>query len=268
MNLRHVGAVIVRQWYLMRGNKTRIVQLFLWSIVETSIWGFTTLYLENVVDSQFAFVTLLLGGILIWEFLVRAMHGMIVVFFEDVWSHNFLNLFASPMTRGEYIVGIVSTSVITSVISFSVVAIVCWLGFGLSLLSFGLPLVAFLLSLFIFGVALGLVGLSMVVRFGPSAEWLIWPIPAVISPFVGVLYPISQLPLVMQWVSVILPPRYTFEGLRALVAGGAVPVDELVLSIALSLMYALLAFWLFNRVYANATKSGLIARYSAETIQG
>jgi ABC-2 type transport system permease protein len=268
MNLNHVYAIMLRQWYLLRGNTTRVIQLFLWSAVEVSIWGFTTVYLSEVAQSSFQFVLLLLGGILLWEFLIRAMHGMITVFFEDVWSHNFLNLFSSPMTRAEYITGLVATSTVTSIISFTLVALMCWFAFGLSLFTFGLPLIGFLLSLFIFGVALGLLGLSMVIRFGPAAEWLIWPIPAVISPFVGVLYPVAQLPVVMQWVSVILPPRYTFEGMRSLVHGGSVHTEVLVLAVVLSCVYVALAYAFFNATYTRATRVGLIARYSAEDTTG
>ena len=28
-------------------------------------------------------------------------------------------------------------------------------------------------------------------RLGPAAEWFIWPIPALISPFAGVFYPLT-----------------------------------------------------------------------------
>ena len=37
-----------------------------------------------------------------------------------------------------------------------------------------------------FGVALGVSACAMVLRFGPSAEWFVWPIPMVLSPFAGI----------------------------------------------------------------------------------
>lgn len=57
--------------------------------------------------------------------------------------------------------------------------------FGLSFFAYGVALLPFLLVLFLFGVALGVVGSGVVLRLGPAAEWFVWPIPALVSPFVG-----------------------------------------------------------------------------------
>ena len=43
--------------------------------------------------------------------------------------------------------------------------------------------------LFITGIALGVAASALVLRLGPASEWLIWPIPMLISPFAGVFYP-------------------------------------------------------------------------------
>jgi len=56
----------------------------------------------------------LLGGVLLWDFCTRIMQGVSTAFLEDVWSRNFLNLFASPLSISEYIAGLVITSVMTS----------------------------------------------------------------------------------------------------------------------------------------------------------
>ena len=48
-----------------------------------------------------------LGAVLLWDFLSRVMQGVTMAFFEDVWSRSFINLFASPITTGEYVSGLV-----------------------------------------------------------------------------------------------------------------------------------------------------------------
>ncbi len=48
--------------------------------------------------------------------------------------------------------------------------------------------------LFFFGIALGVFAIAMVLRYGPAAEWFVWPIPAILSPFAAVFYPIATLP--------------------------------------------------------------------------
>ena len=53
--------------------------------------------------------------------------------------------------------------------------------FGFSITLYGLLIVPFLLILFLTGIALGIIGIAFVLRFGPSAEWFIWPLPAIIT---------------------------------------------------------------------------------------
>ena len=140
------------------------------------------------------------------------------------------------------------------------------LAFGLSFLSYGAAMAPFLGVLFLTGMALGITGAAIVLRLGPASEWLIWPIPTLVSPFAGVFYPVSILPVWMQVVSKALPPSYVFEGMRAVVAGKSVPWDRLLLGGGLAVAYVGLAWLFFSRVYRRAIRTGLIARYSAETV--
>jgi ABC-2 type transport system permease protein len=160
----------------------------------------------------------------------------------------------------------VLSSIATSTIGLIVMLVLSTLVFGLSLLAYGAALAAFILVLFVFGIALGIVGCSLVLRLGPSAEWFVWPIPSMLSPFVGVFYPLSTLPLWMRVVSRALPPSYVFEGMRAIVLGGRVAASSLVIGATLAVLYLFGAALLFARVYRNAVRTGLIARYSAESV--
>ena len=127
-------------------------------------------------------------------------------------------------------------------------------------------LVPFLLVLFLSGIALGIVGSAVVLRLGPAAEWFIWPIPALLSPFAGVFYPLSTLPGWMQFLAHLLPLSYVFEGVRQVVAGRPVSLPALVVGAGLAILYLLLACWFFTSVYHYAVRTGLIARYSAESV--
>ena len=99
----------------------------------------------------------------------------------------------------------------------------------------------FLIVLFLTGIALGVTAAGIVLRLGPASEWLIWPIPTLVSPFAGVFYPISVLPAWMQAVARFLPPSYVFEGMRAVVAGKPAPWDQLVLGGGLAVIDLVLA---------------------------
>ena len=266
MNLSRVGAVVLRMYYLYRGSPQRVFPLFAWVAVDIVLWGFITRYLNSVSQSGFNFVPALLGAVLLWDFLTRVMQGVTMAFFEDVWSRNFLNLFATPLTTSEYLLGLVTASVLTSIVSLAFMMALAAGLFGLSFLSYGVALVPFLLVLFVSGMALGIFAAGLVLRLGPASEWLIWPIPTLISPFAGVFYPVSVLPVWMGWISRALPPSYVFEGMRAVVAHKAVPWSDLAIGGVLSAGYVVLACLFFASVYRYAIRTGLIARYSAETV--
>jgi ABC-2 type transport system permease protein len=96
MKLRRIAALILRQFYLLRGSPSRLLPLFTWVAIDIVLWGFITRYLNAITATGMNFVPSLLGAVLLWDFLARVMQGVTMAFFEDVWSRNFLNIFATP----------------------------------------------------------------------------------------------------------------------------------------------------------------------------
>lgn len=266
MNFTRTAAIVLRQFYLYRGSPARVAPLFAWVTVDIVLWGFITRYLNAIASPGFNFVPALLGAVLLWDFFIRVMQGVTTAFFEDVWSRNFLNIFATPLSISEYVSGLVLTSITTSAVGLAVMLVLAGTLFGLTFFIYGAMLVPFLLALFLFGIALGIFACGMVLRLGPASEWLIWPIPALLSPFAGVFYPVSTLPPWMQYVSRLLPPSYVFEGMRAIVSHAKFSASTLAGSNLLALAYILLACIFFVRIYRQAVRTGLIARYSAESL--
>ncbi len=266
MNLNRVLAIALRIFYLYRGSPARLAPMLIWVVVDILMWGLLTRYLDTVAKATFDFTPALLGAVLLWDFLTRVMQGVTMAFFEDVWSRNFLNLFATPLSISEYLTGLILCAIATSAISMVAMLVFSRVFFGLSLIDFGLPLAPFLVTLFVTGIALGVAAAALVLRLGPAAEWLVWPIPMVLAPFAGVFYPVSSLPPAMQMIARVLPPSYVFEGMRAVVLGQTPAAGAMLAGIGLSLVYLVLAAWFFARVYAHVIKNGLLARYSAESV--
>jgi ABC-2 type transport system permease protein len=264
MKLRPVAGIVLRQLYLLRGSPVRVFPMVTWVAIDIVLWGFITRYLNSVSGSGVNFVPTLLGGVLLWDFCTRIMQGVSTAFLEDVWSRNFLNLFASPLSISEYILGLVLTSVMTSCVGLVVMLGLATMLFHLAFFSMGVPLAAFLLVLFVFGITLGIFGSAIVLRFGPASEWLLWPLPALLSPFAAVFYPLSVLPPWMQWVAHALPAPYVFEGMRSLLNGHGFQGMQLAQGALIAAAELLLAEYFYARVYRHAVRSGLLARYSAE----
>lgn len=265
MRARPVAAILLRQWYLLRGSPVRALPTFAWVAIDIVLWGFISRYLNAVSGAGINFTTVFLGAVLLWDLCGRVMQGLITAFLEDVWTRNFLNLFASPLSISEYVAGLIVASIATSVIGLTVMLALAVPVFGLSLLKLGPPLLTFLVVLYAFGVALGVLASAMVLRFGPASEWLVWPIPALLSPFCAVFYPLSVLPAWMRGVAHALPPSYVFEGMRAVLRGEPFSLASGLWAVALAALEIVLAAWCFVRVYRHAVRTGLLARYSAES---
>jgi ABC-2 type transport system permease protein len=266
VNFTRTAAIFLRQYYLVRSSIARFLPLFVWVTVDMTLWGFMSRYLNQVASPGYNFVPALLGAVLLWDFFIRVMQGVTMAFFEDVWSRNFLNIFATPLSITEYIAGLILSSIATSSVGLAVMLLLSTTVFGLSFFAYGLLLAPFVLVLFLFGIALGILGSSVVLRYGPAAEWFVWPIPALVSPFAGVFYPISTLPAWMRAISHLLPPSYIFESIRTIISGGHVSFEVLVPATGLAVVDVLLACSVFTWTYRYAVRTGLMARYTAESI--
>ena len=266
MRPQRAAAVVLRQFYLLRGSPARVLPLFAWVAVDMVLWGFITKYLNSVTASGLNFVPSLLGAVLLWDFFTRVMQGVTMAFFEDVWSRNFLNVFATPLTLSEYLTGLVLTAIATSAVGLVVMLALATTVFGLSFAAYGVMLLPFLLVLFLFGISIGVFGCALVLRLGPASEWFVWPIPGLLSPFAGVFYPLATLPTWMQYVGRLLPPSYVFEGMRAIVSGRDFDATTLLWGAGLAVLYLLAACAFFARIHRYAVRTGLLARYSAESV--
>src|SRR5436305_2864323 len=131
MFVLRASAIALRQFYLVRGSISRLVPLFTWVGVDIVLWGLITRYL-NTITSGFNLVSTMLGAVLLWDFFIRVMQGVTMAFFEDVWSRNFLNVFATPLTITEYLTGLVFSSMVTSSVGLLIMLLLATGIFGLS----------------------------------------------------------------------------------------------------------------------------------------
>lgn len=263
MNSNRIYAIFLRQVFLMRRNPARLAG-FLWVVLDIFLWGFITKFLNTLGVSGLNFIPLFLGGIILWNFMIRMQQGVMTAFFEDVWSRNFLNIFASPIAIGEYLAGLVVAGVVMVVASLILMFFVAIGFFGFSLFLIGIPLIPFFLVLFLFGMALGIFIIALILRWGPSAEWIGWPLPFLLYPFSGVFYPVSVLPIPARIISRMLPTSYVFEGMRGIVLSGTFSFSALLPGFALALLFLGLAYLFFNRTYRMIVRTGMLAQFGAE----
>lgn len=266
MHYRRVLAIFLRQLYLLSNNPTRLVGNFVWLTVSIIQWGFISKYLGTLGQVNFNFITVILGALILWEFLTRIQQGMMMAFLEDIWSNNLLNLFASPLRLSEYILGLLASSIVTAVLGFTFMAAIAGIGFGYNIFIIGLNMVPSLAVLFLFGMSMGMMTCAMIFRLGPAAEWISWPLPMILSLISGVYYPIETLPGYLQAIARFFPPAYIFESLRGQLeqtATNQLILENLTIGFGLTLVYLAVAYFVFYRVYHYNLQTGSLARFSA-----
>lgn len=264
MSVQRIYTIFLRQFFLIRRSPHRLLGLFYWSTIELFVWGFLTVYLHRIGGSEFGFITVILGTVILWNFLLRIQQGIGVSFLEDIWTRNLFNLFASPLSIHEYCLGLVVTSVASSFLSIMAMVGLAWLLFSYSVFQFGFLLIPFAAVLFLFGMALGIFTVAVILRFGPSSEILAWSIPVLLPPFSGVFYPLAALPNWLQHLAYVFPSSHVFEGMRSAAVGGSFQYQSLLIALGLSFLYILLSYGLLIRAYRHLLSHGKLSRFSSD----
>ncbi|MEK7583595.1 MAG: ABC transporter permease [Patescibacteria group bacterium] len=262
MSPTRIYSIVLRQVILNRRSWGRWVGLLYWPTIDLVVWGTLSVFIQKAGGGQFNAFVFLIGSVILMNFIWRSQQGIAVSFLEDVWTRNFVNLFSSPLTLGEYIVGLTATAILRVLFSIAAMCVLAWLLFAFNIFAFGFYLIPFLAILFIFSVAVGFFSVGITLRIGPSAEALVWSIPAIIAPLSGAMYPISVLPLWIQKISLLLPSTYVFEGMRAVIVAGAFNTQALGIAFLLSVFYLLFSIYYVFRSYRTVLRRGLFSRFS------
>jgi len=256
--MRRMGAIALRHWYLISRSPPRIIDLMYWPILQMTLWGFIQEFLvtESSLFAQAA--GLLIAAALLWDLLFRSQISFSLSFFEEVYSRNLGHLLATPMRAWEYVLALMAVSAIRTLIGIIPATLLAIWFFGFSIYSLGLVLAAFFVSLVMFGWSIGLVVSGIVLRYGLGAEGFAWALLFGLLPFCGVYYPVTVLPTWLQGLSAILPASYIFEGMRAVILDGEVPLDLLLTAGALNIIWIGFGMAIFLAFFRGARERGTL----------
>ncbi len=236
------------------------MEVFYWPLLDLLVWGFITVYLSQYRKNLPGFVTFFLGALILWDILFRSHQGISVSFLEDVWARNLLNLFASPLRPVEYILALMTVSVVKLITTATVMAFLAWVFYSFNIFLIGVSLIPFVLNLMIMGWAIGILTTALILRFGQEAEVLAWALGFLFMPVSAVFYPVSVLPPFLQTIAHYIPAAYVFEGMRAVLMRGGFPLNELLWALGLNLIYILMATLFFQWNFKVVKKKGLLVR--------
>lgn len=262
MNYLHIFGIFLKNLFLIRRSLPRLFGLFYWVTIELLFWGFITFWMKDFAgaNSKIDFVVMLLCALIFWDMFVRIQQSFTVSFLEDVWSRNLINLFASPLKPIEFVISLIFLSVFQGLVAFVYVVILASVLYALNIGVLGFYMLPFLINIFIFGWFLGLMTISLIIRFGPSAEILAWSIPFLLLPFSAVYYPLDVLPALVQKITFFLPTTHLFEGMRVVLTANTFPAENIFWATVFNIGYFAVGLVVFYRTLKIARNKGLIAR--------
>lgn len=258
MNITRVFAIIVRHLYLYQRSLARFIEIFYWPTLDLLLWGFVALYLGNIPGEAARAASLFVGALILYDVFLRSTLGVSVTFLEEPWTRNLVNLFVSPLTTLEYLVGIITVSFIKTTAAVAAMAVLGWLLYAFNILTIGPALVPFVIALLLFGWAVGIFATAIILRYGLSAEILAWGLAFLIQPLSAVYYPVAVLPLALRYVAYALPTTYIFEGMRLVRDTGEIPIQHLAWAFGLDAIYLALALAFFGWIFTLARRKGLL----------
>lgn len=255
---RRIYAMILRYWYLLRGSWPRILELMYWPTMQMILWGFINQFMAQQSSWVAQGAGVLVAAVLLWDVLFRAQLGVSISFLEEMWSRNLGHLFVSPLRPGEWVVAMMTMSLIRTVIGVVPAALLAGPLFGYSVWTMGLPLALFFANLMVMGWALGILVIALILRHGMGAEVLAWLLVFLLSPIACVYYPVTVLPGWLQPVALALPTAHVFEGMRALVFDGVLLWGSLGMAAALNAVLMVLCGGVFMLAFRDARMRGAL----------
>jgi ABC-2 type transport system permease protein len=257
-SLNRVAAMVRRYWYLLRSSWPRILDLIYWPTVQMLMWGFLQMYVAQNAGFFARAGGVFIGSVLLWDMLFRGQLGFSISFLEEMWSRNLANIMMSPLRPVEFISALMIMSVVRLAIGMVPVTLLAVAFFGFNLWSLGLALAAFFANLMLTSWSVGIFVAGLLLRNGMGAESLAWTIMFLFLPLTCVYYPVTVLPVWLQYVAWSLPPTYVFEGMRALLIEHVFRADLMMQALAFNVVLFAAASFAFLKLLQSARVQGTL----------
>ena len=256
MKIRRILSLMLRHFYLIKASLPRIIDLIYWPTVQIILWGFVSKFFTMHSSYFNNTAGIILSAAILYDFLFRSSISYNMLFLEEIWSRNLINLFVSPIKINEIVIALTCTALLRTMIGLVPAVLIAIPLFGISLLELGYPLILILLSLYIFGITLGLLVTAGLVRFGPSFENIAWASLFFIAPIGCIYYPVEILPNWLQPIALALPLAHIFEETRSILITNTVHYSNIYYALMLNMIYLFLAICTFYYSFKTAKIKG------------
>lgn len=259
MNLMRVWAIVLRHFYPFLYNWSRAMEVTFWPFLDLLVFGYIGIYFGRLSTGA-QILAIFLGAVLLWNLFYRIQQGISVSFLMELWSRNLINIFVSPISVAEYVVGIL----LFGLLKIGVVGVILWaaslLLYHVNILDIGPALVPLVVALILFGWAVGTFTTALILRLGQSAEMLAWATVFFFQPFGAIYWPVSVYPDWLQKIVWWIPLTHVFEALRSVMNGNGLPMQHVYWAFGLNAVFLLAAFIFFGYMFEQARDKGYLLK--------
>jgi ABC-2 type transport system permease protein len=237
INPLRISAIVYRHMKPTMRDPMRLMDMFYWPLLDIVLWGFTAVWLGTVNPNQPKATLMLLSALVLWQVVFRSSIEVTRNFLEELWHHNFINLFASPLKSSEWLLALLLISLINSLWNLLFGSFMVYLFFGVNILYLGFWIAPFFIVLAMFGWFCGMMSCSVVFNFGRRSEVIAWSFPWFFSTFSCVFYPLDVLPAKIQIVAKFIPCTAIFENVRLVAMGHQVDIFLYLRGLGLAIVF-------------------------------
>lgn len=242
--------------YPLRRDFDLLSDMLYWPIIDVLLWGITSVWLSQGSGSGSAIVTILLG-LIFWNVIWRSQSEISRNLIDEIWNNNLVNLFSTPLSLIEWIVGVLLLSIMKMLFTVSVIASVIFALYSVNILVLGWWFIPFFIGAVITGWWVGFISAGIVIYWGPKVQTVVWTLPGILLPFSVVFFPLAIFPSALQPISYLLPTTYIFESIRSVINSGSLQWHYLIISFGLNGVYLLGSLVWFVHQFRRSVTLGL-----------
>lgn len=257
MNWLRITTIIQKNLLLLSRDLMQVTDMVYWPLLDITLWGFTSAWMATSQEQGSNVALIMLTALTMFHIMMRAHLDIAQSVVFELWDRNLVNLFSSPLTIGEFSIGVMLLGIVKSSFTLIFCSTVIWALHGLNVFAIGWQLIPMIAALIISGWSIGFFIAGLLMYWGQRAQGFIWSIGWLFGAFCGVFYPITILPQWAQYIARLMPMTYVFEGTRHAITTNILPTSYVYTSMTLSILYFLASYAFFRSMFRRSKRYGL-----------
>jgi ABC-2 type transport system permease protein len=250
-----IAALVKRNLTITYRGIDPFYDILYWPLYDLLLWGFASRGVETVGKPHLSLVWL--SSLVLWQACVRANLDLSLNFLGELWSHNVVTLFASPLKLREWILAAMILGALNSVLVVMFGSLFAYLLYGVNILALGWIIIPLFFLLLHSGWVIGFFATGCVMYGGLKVQKIVWILGWVFAPFSALFYALQVLPLWAYAIAKSVPMSYAIEGLRSYALTGVFPTSYLVTSFLLNCLYSVLTLYFLLAMFQKSKRRGL-----------